>query len=168
MGKAHCHNPNLGLTTKARACKNAKQERSSGGTSYTPRNVGECERMNPHTPKWAPTLGVGIPMDSWIFRERFQGLKPIGLKSFLYHWKIIEIKMGLHDSFGHLKHKLWPKKRLGVKLTIWLPTIKNRESTRFPCVQVVYDIPLESSGRRLQLFFGSHLNQRFALKVMGP
>jgi hypothetical protein len=27
-------------------------------------------------------------------------------------------KMGSHDPFGHLKHKLWPKERLGVKLGI--------------------------------------------------
>jgi hypothetical protein len=26
-------------------------------------------------------------------------------------------KMGLNDPFGYLKHKLWPKKGLGVKLT---------------------------------------------------
>jgi hypothetical protein len=25
-------------------------------------------------------------------------------------------KMGLHDSFGHFKHKLWPKEGPGVKL----------------------------------------------------
>ncbi len=24
--------------------------------------------------------------------------------------------MGSHDPFGHLKHKLWQKKRLGVKI----------------------------------------------------
>jgi len=24
----------------------------------------ECEGMNPHTPKWTPTLGVRIPMES--------------------------------------------------------------------------------------------------------
>jgi hypothetical protein len=23
-----------------------------------------CEGMNSHTPKWVPTLGVGVPMDS--------------------------------------------------------------------------------------------------------
>jgi len=28
-------------------------------TSHAPRSVGECEGMNPHTPKGAPTLGVG-------------------------------------------------------------------------------------------------------------
>jgi hypothetical protein len=27
-------------------------------------------------------------------------------------------EMGSHDPFGHLKHKLWPKERLGVKLAI--------------------------------------------------
>jgi len=32
--------------------------------------------------------------------------------------------MGSHDPFGHLKHELWPKERSGVKLTIWLPTLK--------------------------------------------
>ncbi len=27
-------------------------------------------------------------------------------------------KMGSHDPFGHLKHKLWPKERPRVKLAI--------------------------------------------------
>jgi hypothetical protein len=26
--------------------------------------------MNPHTPKGTPTLGVGISVDFWFFRER--------------------------------------------------------------------------------------------------
>ncbi len=83
-------------------------------------------------------------MDSHIFRKRLQGSKPNELKSFLYHWKSIKTqmsKMGLHDPFGHLKHKLWPKERSGIKLTIWLPTIKSQELTLFPYVQVVCDIP---------------------------
>jgi hypothetical protein len=40
---------------------------------------------------------------------------------FLYHWKAIKTKMskmGSHDPFGHLKHKLWPKERLGAKLAV--------------------------------------------------
>ncbi len=70
--------------------------------------------MNPHTPKWAPTLGIGVPMDFQIFREKFQGSKLIELKVFLYHWKALEMQMsemGLHDPFEYLKHKLWPKER---------------------------------------------------------
>jgi hypothetical protein len=49
--------------------------------------MGECEGMNLHIPKWTPTLGVGVPMDSRIFKENSQGSKPIGLKLYLYHWK---------------------------------------------------------------------------------
>jgi hypothetical protein len=100
-----------------------------------------------------------------------QGSKPIGLKGFLYHWKAIETKMskmGSHDPFGHLKHKLWPKERSGVKLPIWLPTIKSQESTRFPWMQVACDILLESSWQGLHVFFRPHCNRRSAHKVMGP
>ncbi len=38
-----CRNPNLGLVTKARACKVAGQEQSPGVTSYAPGSVGKCE-----------------------------------------------------------------------------------------------------------------------------
>jgi hypothetical protein len=76
--------------------------------------------------------------------------------------------MGLHDPFGHFKHKLWPKKGPGVKLAIWLPTTKSRESPQFPCMQVVCDIFFKSSWRGLQLCFRHHLNQRSVHKVMGP
>jgi hypothetical protein len=27
-------------------------------------------------------------------------------------------KMGLYDPFGHLKYKIWPKEKLGVKVPI--------------------------------------------------
>jgi len=50
-----------------------------------------------------------------------QGSKPIGFKGSLNHWKAFETymsKMGLHESFQHLKHKLWLKERLIVKLSI--------------------------------------------------
>jgi hypothetical protein len=77
-------------------------------------------------------------------------------------------KMGLHDPFGHLKHKLWPKERSGVKLAVWFPTIKSQESTWFPCVQVACDIPLKSSWQGLQFCFRPHFNQRSARKVIGP
>jgi hypothetical protein len=77
-------------------------------------------------------------------------------------------KVGSHDPFGHLKHKLWPKEGLGVKLTIWLPTIKSQESPQYPCVQVACDISLKSSRQGIQLCFRLHFDQRFAHKVMRP
>jgi hypothetical protein len=76
-------------------------------------------------------------------------------------------KMGSHDPFEHLKHKLWPKERLGVKLTIWLLTTKSWESTWCFSVQVACDIPFESSRQGLQLCFRPHCNHRSTRKVMG-
>jgi hypothetical protein len=76
----------------------------------------KCRKVwgnEPHTPKWTLTLGVGLPMASRIFRRQWQKLKFIALKNSLYHWKALKIgmfKMGSHDPFGYLKHKLWPKK----------------------------------------------------------
>jgi hypothetical protein len=70
--------------------------------------------------------------------------------------------------FGHLKHKLWPKERSGVKLTVWLPTTKSWDSTQFPCVQVTCDISLESSQQAIQLCFKPHHNHRSAREVMCP
>jgi hypothetical protein len=77
-------------------------------------------------------------------------------------------KMGSHNPFGHSKHKLWSKERLGVKLPIWLPTTKSQEFPQFPYVQVLHNITLKSSRQGLQLCFKLHLNQRFAHKVMSP
>ncbi len=75
-------------------------------------------------------------------------------------------KMALHGPFGHLQHKLWQKEGPGVKLAIWLPTTKSRESTRPRCVQVECDTPLESSQGGLQICSRPHLNQRSEQKVM--
>ncbi len=58
-----CYTPNFGLTTKAKACKVAGQERKL-------ESERKCEGMNPHTPKGASTLKVGVPVDSQMFRER--------------------------------------------------------------------------------------------------
>ncbi len=52
-------------------------------------------------------------MNSQIFKVQLQGLKSIGLNSYLYHWKYVETqmsKMASHRPFRHLKHKLSLKK----------------------------------------------------------
>jgi len=56
-----------------------------------PGSERKCEGMNPHTSKGASTLGVGVPVDSRMFREQLQGSKPNGSRIFLYHWKDIEM-----------------------------------------------------------------------------
>jgi hypothetical protein len=71
--------------------------------------------------------------------------------------------MGSHD-LGYLIHKLWPKEKLGVKLSIWFPTIKSWESPWFTCVQVACHIPLKSFRWGLQLCLKSYPNWRCAQK----
>ncbi len=61
-----CCNLSLKLTTKARACKVAGQEKKF-------ESERKCERMNPHILNKASTLGVGVFVDSRMFREQLQG-----------------------------------------------------------------------------------------------
>jgi hypothetical protein len=77
-------------------------------------------------------------------------------------------KMGSHDPFEHLQHKLWPKERLGIKLAVWPSTMESRESTWFPSVQVACDMPLKRSWRGLQLLFRPHPNRRSGQEVIVP
>ncbi len=60
-------------------------------------------------------------------------------------------KLGLLVPFEYSKYKLWVKEGLGVKLSIWLSTIKSLKLPWFTCVQVVCHISLESSWQELQL-----------------
>jgi hypothetical protein len=76
--------------------------------------------------------------------------------------------MGSKDPFRHLKHKLWPKEKTGIKLAIWLPTTKSQKSTQFPRMQMVCNILLKSSRRGLEPWFVPHLDRRSAHKVTGP
>jgi hypothetical protein len=122
-------------------------------------------RWNSHSQNW----DLGVLQDSQNFRVRLQGSKHLLLGCSLYHWKVIKVwmsKMGLHGPFGHLKHKLWQKERPGVKLAIWLSTIKSRELTQPQCVQGEYATSLESLRGELQVFFRPHPNQRSEQKVM--
>ncbi len=69
--------------------------------------------------EWTFTLPRELP--PWELESRwtlecsksdYKGQNLMDWRIFLYHWKTIEMQMsqmGLHDSFGHLKHKLWPK-----------------------------------------------------------
>jgi len=88
---ATCRNLSLGFATKVRDCESASQIWSPGVTFHAFRSARKCEGINLHTPKWASTLGVGIPMDSWIFKEQLQGSKLIGLRISLYHWKSLRM-----------------------------------------------------------------------------
>jgi len=74
--------------------------------------------------------------------------------------------MALHEPFGHLQPKLWAKEGPGVKLAIWLPTTKSRESTRFRRLQEKCYMALEISQKKLQDCFRPHSNRRSEQEVM--
>jgi hypothetical protein len=61
--------------------------------------------------------------------------------------------MHSHWRFGHLQPKLWAKEGPGVKLGVWLPTTKSRESTSSRRPIWACDMALERSRRGLQLWF---------------
>jgi hypothetical protein len=133
-----CHNLGLGLTTKARVYKGAGQDWVRGHISCS----WECKRVWGNKPSHSQ---VNSHFGSWHhsgfpnFQRAIVEAKTHWIEKFLISlessWNI-DVWKGLHDPFGQLKHKLWPKERLGLKLTIWLPTIKSWESPQFPYMQV--------------------------------
>jgi len=79
--------------------------------------------------------------------------------------------MASHWPFGHLQPKLWAKEGPGVKLAVWLPTIKSQESTSSRCRLEECDTALESSWRELQLWFRTRPDLslgRGAMAVQSP
>jgi hypothetical protein len=94
----------------------------------------KSERMIPSLPKW----GLGSPLRLPKLQSLIVGAKTPRIEAFfisLESYQSLDVgKMGLHEPFGHLQHKLWWKERSRVKLVVWLPTTKSRESTRPRCV----------------------------------
>jgi len=75
-------------------------------------------------------------------------------------------KMASHVPFGHLQPKLWAKEGPGVKLAIWLPTIKSQESTSSRRLLNECHMALKSSWQDLQLWFGPRPNPSLGQGVM--
>jgi hypothetical protein len=74
--------------------------------------------------------------------------------------------MASHWPFGHLQPKLWAKEGPGVKLAVWLPTTKSRESTRYRRALGECDTSLERSRRGLQYWFRPRPNPTSGRGVM--
>jgi hypothetical protein len=74
--------------------------------------------------------------------------------------------MASYWSFGHLQPKLWAKEGPGVKLAVWLPTTKSRESTSSQHPIWEYDMALKRSRRGLQLWFRPRCDRTLQSGVM--
>jgi hypothetical protein len=77
-----------------------------------------------------------------------------------------------HDPFEHLKRKLWPKEGLGVKLAVWLPTIKSLESPHFLVCKcfVTYRWKAHNEGYNFALdliLIGGLYAKLWAIKIVG-
>jgi hypothetical protein len=70
----------LGSRPRQKACKGAGQDWAWELHSHAPGSAKECEGKNPRTPKWTPMLGIGVSVDSWMFREWFTKVKTQWLK----------------------------------------------------------------------------------------
>jgi hypothetical protein len=74
--------------------------------------------------------------------------------------------MASHWPFEHLQLKLWAKEGPGVKLAVWLPTTKSRESTSSRSPNWECDTSLERSRRGLQVWFRPRHDQTSQSGVM--
>jgi hypothetical protein len=123
-----CRNLNLGLMIKTRACEGAGQVGMLGVTCHVPRSVGECEGINPHTPKWTPTLGVRVTIDSQIFKSSLQGSHLMWrqgmFEEFFISLKIswnINVKNGFASPIWTLETQVMAKKRVGSQVGSLIP-----------------------------------------------
>jgi hypothetical protein len=74
--------------------------------------------------------------------------------------------MASHWPFGYLQPKLWAKEGPGVKLPVWLPTIKSQESTSCRPPNWECGTSLERSRRGLQVWFRLRRDQTLQSRVM--
>jgi hypothetical protein len=164
-----CCNPNLGLVTKDRAYEGAGQVWSPGVSFHAHGSARKCEGMNPTLPSELPLWEL---KSRWIFefQKVIQRVKTHLIKEFFISlessWDV-DVLNGFAWPIWILKTQVMaPKKGQGSNCHFDSWPLKI-ESPRFPCVQVVCKIPLESSRWGLQLCFRCHFNQRFAHKIMG-
>jgi len=108
----------------------------------------KCENAT-HTPKSGKMESTGTPKNS---EDNLRGQISSPWCVLYINGKVLKCRCPKW-SFGYLQPKLWAKEGPGVKLPIWLPTIKSRESTSSQHCLKECDMALESSRWELQLWF---------------
>ncbi len=86
----YCHDVNLKLMTKIRNMERCEPKMQHGSHIHTLKNESECKIMSPYTPKWAPTLGVGVLTNFQISRKQLKGKKLLDLIFYKNHWKDLQ------------------------------------------------------------------------------
>jgi hypothetical protein len=116
-----------------------------------------------------PKVGSWSPLRFLKIQSSITGVKTLCIGVFFMSlersWSV-NVQNGLAWAIWTSQPKLWAKKGSGVKLAIWLPTIKSRESTRIWCLQEECNMALEFSQKGLQDWFIAHPNRRSEQEVM--
>ncbi len=173
ISNLYCRNPSLGLATKARGCKVAGQVGDLGALHMLPRvqrvweNEPSHSQVNSHVGSWSlertPKSSKRDCRGQNSLPQRFLYIIEKLLKCRCLKWaRMVHLNIW-NTSYGQKKGR----ESNWVKLAVWLPTTKSRESTQFTWLQMTCNIPLERSWRELQLFFRPHFYQRSDRKVMG-
>ncbi len=146
---------------------------SSWVTFHALGSVGEREGMNPHIPKWVPTLGIRVPNDSRIFRGWMQGQNSLDWKVLYIIENILEHKCLKWACMTHLgpsninygKKKGW---KSNWQFDSWPLKVGNLPDFLISLHTGGVPHTIGNSQRGLQLCFRPQLHQRFTQKVMGP
>jgi len=88
--------------TKAKGLQGCGPRESPGVTSHTPKSIGKCEGVNPHTPKATPTLGDGVPVDSQNFQSDLRGQNSMACNVIYLIEKLLERKCLKWVFIAHL------------------------------------------------------------------
>jgi hypothetical protein len=110
---------------------------------------GKCEVVT-HTPENGTWKSSEIPKNLAL---DFKGQNTLHWSVFYTVGKVLKSRCPKWPCMSHLDifyHKLWSNEGPGIKLAIWLPTTKSRESTRPWCVQVECDTPWKALKERYE------------------
>jgi hypothetical protein len=129
----------------------AGQEGDPGVTWYAPGSAKNVRDWTFTLPSELPCWELKSQMDSRIFRTRFQGSKPIALKSFLYHWKAIGARIAHLDiwntSYGQKKGRElnWQFDSQPLKVGNWpnFLACRQRATYRWKAFNKGYNFPLD-------------------------
>jgi hypothetical protein len=121
--------------------------------------------VKPNTPKVGDLESSGTPK-CLEFNNKAQNTSHWGVLKVI--GKVLKLRYRKWPRIGHLSPKLWAKEGPGVKLAVWLPTTKSRESTFSRPLNWECNMALERSRRGLQLWFRPCRDQTLQLGVMSP
>ncbi len=92
----------LGSRSRQGVARLLTKKETRDATLHAPRSAKSVREWTLTLPSELPLWELESQMDSWIFRVRLQGPKPIGWKSSSYHWKLLKLRCLKWACITHL------------------------------------------------------------------